>query len=770
MGVGRSEYFAHLLVGWRNPFLTALTALLIVLTSRRLGVQRLYAWIAGLSYGIATFAWPQARSTLSDVQATFFLFLAFYVLLRMREEFKRLHEPRARHLFGLGAALSAAVLTRVALVPAAAVIALVTVISIWRGNRDLARLTAAVGWRRSFYGMVGLFAPAGPDRGHRVRRPQPLALRRCLRVRLRRGLGLPARSSCTPFPWGWRACSCHRVAGFCGWRRASCCCPWGSRARGRTANGCGRCSCRPSPWRSRRSPPAPRAGTGATPTDRATCCRSCPSCGSAWGLALERMRPSSTRGAVAYGLLALGLLVQLPAALVDPMTHQELAVEGRAHPLARYPGREPARTRRGALPEHPVGPGLRRPRGTLAHPAPPRGRAGGRTSIWTRSSAWTRAAPRGRRSGATRASSTLRGSTWRSAWGARCCPGQWWWCSCSESGWCSPSAASTPSEASGARGPSAISEARTHRGRSITVSSPRAFRSMQVAELWDSPTCPRSPWPCCAPLLPHPAPAGARRECPSAGPGGRTARARFRHRSRARRGRRARATRGRGRRLPAPHRRAARRAPGGGIPLRTPKRPRPDGAGVPRGRTPPGVSRDPPARGAFGGRRGDRRGRLPPHRVGRSPASCTDRSIGAAHSPFPSSWPKPRAVAGSRRGPCGSSTPLAGRAVRVRAHRAQVDGDSEPVFEVGYERDDGTLAAVLSCASRRNHRVRLAARRTTRSLGDGRRAGRGRAALAPACFDPLAVERRESTPSTSRAISFGPSADRGRRVAMLVGP
>ena len=115
--MGRSEYFAHLVVGWRNSFLTALTALLLVLTSRRLGVQRLYAWIAGLSYGIATFAWPQARSTLSDVQGTFFLFLGFYVLLRMREEFKRLHEPRARHLFGLGACLAAAVLTRVALAP-----------------------------------------------------------------------------------------------------------------------------------------------------------------------------------------------------------------------------------------------------------------------------------------------------------------------------------------------------------------------------------------------------------------------------------------------------------------------------------------------------------------------------------------------------------------------------------------------------------------------------------------------------------------------------
>ena len=34
-----------------------------------------------LAYGLATFAWPQARSTLSDVQATFFVFAAFAVYM-----------------------------------------------------------------------------------------------------------------------------------------------------------------------------------------------------------------------------------------------------------------------------------------------------------------------------------------------------------------------------------------------------------------------------------------------------------------------------------------------------------------------------------------------------------------------------------------------------------------------------------------------------------------------------------------------------------------
>ena len=67
-GVGRSEYFEHLLVGWRNPLLTALTAWLLVKSARRLGASRRNAWIGGLSYGLCTFAWAQARSTLATAQ------------------------------------------------------------------------------------------------------------------------------------------------------------------------------------------------------------------------------------------------------------------------------------------------------------------------------------------------------------------------------------------------------------------------------------------------------------------------------------------------------------------------------------------------------------------------------------------------------------------------------------------------------------------------------------------------------------------------------
>ncbi len=326
LGVQRSEYFCHLLVGWRNPVLTALTALLIVLTCRRVGVQRLYAWIAGLTYGIATFAWPQARSTLSDVQGTFFLFLGFYVLLRMREEFKRLHEPRPLHLLGLGLALVAAVFTRVALLPAAAVIALAAAVAIWRGSRDLARLTEAVGSRRSFVGMLGLFAlpvvlggaayavlnlwrfgdPFETGYGEALgsgtffQYPVPLGLAG-LFLSPGRGL-LWMAPGVLLVPWGlarawhdgartWPLVLPFVVvaiallpAGAQGWHGGY---TYGPRYL---------------------LPLLPFLWVGV-------------------GLAIARVEVVSVRGALAYGLLLLGVAVQLPAALVDHMTHQELAVE-----------------------------------------------------------------------------------------------------------------------------------------------------------------------------------------------------------------------------------------------------------------------------------------------------------------------------------------------------------------------------------------------------------------------------------------------------------
>ena len=149
LGFRRSEYFQHLLVGWRNPLLSAATAWLLTLVARRLGVRRRVAWLAGLAYGLCTFAWPQARSTLSDVQATFFLFLAFSLLVRAREDYERTRRPAPLDLLLFGAALGGAFLTRVITAPAILVLLVSAFAVALRGARLLgarARPLADAAW------------------------------------------------------------------------------------------------------------------------------------------------------------------------------------------------------------------------------------------------------------------------------------------------------------------------------------------------------------------------------------------------------------------------------------------------------------------------------------------------------------------------------------------------------------------------------------------------------------------------------------------------
>ncbi|MCA8979428.1 MAG: phospholipid carrier-dependent glycosyltransferase [Planctomycetes bacterium] len=121
LGFERSEYFAHLFVGLRNPLLTALTAWMIVLCARRMSVRRWGAFLAGISYAFCTFAWPQGRSWLSDVQATFFLFAGFHLILRLREERARIG-LRPSVLLLLGLSLGGAVSTRAVMAPAVLVL------------------------------------------------------------------------------------------------------------------------------------------------------------------------------------------------------------------------------------------------------------------------------------------------------------------------------------------------------------------------------------------------------------------------------------------------------------------------------------------------------------------------------------------------------------------------------------------------------------------------------------------------------------------------
>ncbi len=137
-GAQRSEYWRHLAVGWRNPLLAAATAALLFFAARRLGAARGSASLAAVLFGTATFAWPQARSTLSDVQGTFFLCLAFERWLRCRRE-----SPGRMSALGIGgAALALAVLTRVALAPAACVIAVAYAASLLQQRAKLRECSA----------------------------------------------------------------------------------------------------------------------------------------------------------------------------------------------------------------------------------------------------------------------------------------------------------------------------------------------------------------------------------------------------------------------------------------------------------------------------------------------------------------------------------------------------------------------------------------------------------------------------------------------------
>ena len=107
----RSEYLEHLFVGWRSPVLGALTGMLVVLALLRLGLSRRLCFLSGLGYGATTFAWPQALSDLSDVQATALVALACYALLYLYQQ------PSRRAALVLGISAGLAFLTRTGCAP-----------------------------------------------------------------------------------------------------------------------------------------------------------------------------------------------------------------------------------------------------------------------------------------------------------------------------------------------------------------------------------------------------------------------------------------------------------------------------------------------------------------------------------------------------------------------------------------------------------------------------------------------------------------------------
>lgn len=151
-GIPRSEYFPHLFSGWRNALFGALTATLLYLAARRAGASARAALEASLAYGLATFAWPQARSTLSDVQATLCLFAGFHGLLLARARWAEHGRVPLSPLAAAGLALGLAWLTRVAVAPAVALLGLTAVLLILARGRS-------AGWRRTLAALSALGLP-----------------------------------------------------------------------------------------------------------------------------------------------------------------------------------------------------------------------------------------------------------------------------------------------------------------------------------------------------------------------------------------------------------------------------------------------------------------------------------------------------------------------------------------------------------------------------------------------------------------------------------
>ncbi|MEZ5978929.1 MAG: hypothetical protein R3F34_11990 [Planctomycetota bacterium] len=134
---GRSEYFAHLFVGWRGPLFVALAAWIVCLASLRLGVGRAAGFLCSLALGLSTYMWPASTSWGSGAQAALFAAASLYALLLVRDRFYQLRAPGPWHWLFLGAALGAAVATQPLFLPASIALATSAVRMTVRGRKRL---------------------------------------------------------------------------------------------------------------------------------------------------------------------------------------------------------------------------------------------------------------------------------------------------------------------------------------------------------------------------------------------------------------------------------------------------------------------------------------------------------------------------------------------------------------------------------------------------------------------------------------------------------
>lgn len=142
-GSPRSEYFAHLLVGLRNPLLAALSVWLIVLCASRLGLSRTAALATGIGFGFCTFFMPLARLPFGGVQATTLLLGAFYLILTVRENLERGRRPSRYFLVVCGLCLAFAWMSQDNLVYAVGVLVATMLLVLVSGHKRLGELRTA---------------------------------------------------------------------------------------------------------------------------------------------------------------------------------------------------------------------------------------------------------------------------------------------------------------------------------------------------------------------------------------------------------------------------------------------------------------------------------------------------------------------------------------------------------------------------------------------------------------------------------------------------
>lgn len=144
-GSARSEYFAHVMVGLRNPLLAALCIWLVVLCASRLGLSRTTAFATGIGFGFCTFFMPMARQPFGGIQATSLLLGAFYLILTAREALERGRRPHRHFLVICGLCLGFAWMSQDNLTYAVGVLVATMMFVLVGGHKRLGELRVASG-------------------------------------------------------------------------------------------------------------------------------------------------------------------------------------------------------------------------------------------------------------------------------------------------------------------------------------------------------------------------------------------------------------------------------------------------------------------------------------------------------------------------------------------------------------------------------------------------------------------------------------------------